>query len=328
MVHLIKYASSLLCILLLCMLPGGMLLPAGIGLPEGLLAAEVALTEEERNWIQGHPTIRVANETDWPPFDFAQEGVEKGYAIDLVKLAAKKSGLALTFINGYTWKTLLQMGRERKIDLFPAIWKNTERQNYLTFTKPYIDTPHIIVVVEKERRIHRIQDLQKRILAGVKGYASTDLVLNHFPEIKLLEVPSPVEGLRKVAYGQADAYLGTLGSTIYEIRQKMIHGLKVAGETDLGGHIKVEHLHMATRNDWPLLHGIIQKGLDAISVEERMALPGRWIALPGPDARQQLPLSVQQKAWLRDHGTLRFRTRPRAPLAIVEGTELAGILGD
>ena len=65
---------------------------------------QVELSAEERAWIKLHPLVRVANEDDWPPYDFSDKGFPSGYSIDLVKLVAKKVGLELEFINGYSIK--------------------------------------------------------------------------------------------------------------------------------------------------------------------------------------------------------------------------------
>ncbi|MBF0383438.1 MAG: transporter substrate-binding domain-containing protein [Magnetococcales bacterium] len=288
----------------------------------------VKLTPEEQAWVKKHPIIWVANETDWPPFDFAEDGIAKGYSIDLIKLAAEKVGVTCRFINGYTWEVLLKMGKERKVDLFPAIWKNADREKFLTFTTPYIKTPQILVVRQQESTIQKIEDLNGRIITSVKDYATTQLVKKYFPKIKTIEVNTPSEGLKKVAYAKADAYLGTLGSTIYEIRKGMIHGLKVAAETDIGGHVSIESMHMAVRNDWPLMHAVIQKGLDAVTVEERMAIQLKWITIPEPNPQEKFLLSAQEKSWLANRYTLNFATRVQAPLAISEGDRLEGILGE
>jgi hypothetical protein len=38
---------------------------------------------------KGVSTLGVANEMDWPPFDFVVEGQAKDYSIDLIKLIGK-----------------------------------------------------------------------------------------------------------------------------------------------------------------------------------------------------------------------------------------------
>ena len=42
---------------------------------------------------------------------------------------------------------------------------------------------------------------------------------------------------------------------------------------------KEQALHFAVRRDWPELVGILNKALDAITHEERMAIHNKWIDL-------------------------------------------------
>ena len=60
---------------------------------------DISFSEEEQNWISNQKVLRVANELDWPPFDFAEDNKPKGYSIDLIKLAAEKTGLKIDFVN-------------------------------------------------------------------------------------------------------------------------------------------------------------------------------------------------------------------------------------
>ncbi len=62
--------------------------------------------------------------------------------------------------------------------------------------------------------MEKIEDLGGRTLSSVKGYASTQLLKQHFPAIRTVEVASPMDGLKMVVYGKADAYLGTCRSKI------------------------------------------------------------------------------------------------------------------
>ncbi len=277
-------------------------------LPEGFLhtphpVSSVSLTDKEKQWIEDHPLIRAGNETDWPPFDFAEDGLAKGYSVDLLDLVAKKSGLRFRYINGYTWDTLLQMGKNKELDLLPAIWKTEEREKYFLFSSPYIDTPHILVVHKNENFIETIEDMKDRTLVGIKGFASTELLKKYYPQIRLAEVQNAVEGLRMVSYRKADAYLGSYGETDFEIRNHLIANLKIAGETTLGGRIQASRLHMAVRKDWPELMGIIQKSLDAVTQQEMQKLQEKWI---GNSIRfRKIELSEMEKNWLQMHPVLR-----------------------
>ena len=39
--------------------------------------ADVGLSAEERAWVATSPVLKVGNEMDWPPFDFAEDGEDK-----------------------------------------------------------------------------------------------------------------------------------------------------------------------------------------------------------------------------------------------------------
>ncbi|HCY84801.1 MAG TPA: hypothetical protein DHV36_06665, partial [Desulfobacteraceae bacterium] len=110
--------------------------------------------------MQENPVIRVASEMDWTPFDFVENGEPNGYSIDLLRRIAQKTGLNLTWVNGYTWDELLSMGKARKVDVFPAFWKTPERENYFHFTTPYIDTPFILVIHQDREIITDIEELE------------------------------------------------------------------------------------------------------------------------------------------------------------------------
>ncbi len=69
---------------------------------EGLI-----LSDEERSWLSDHTVLRVGNELDWPPFDFAEGGEARGYSLDLLRLIGEKAGLRFEFVNGFSWNELL-----------------------------------------------------------------------------------------------------------------------------------------------------------------------------------------------------------------------------
>jgi signal transduction histidine kinase/ABC-type amino acid transport substrate-binding protein/DNA-binding response OmpR family regulator/HPt (histidine-containing phosphotransfer) domain-containing protein len=260
-----------------------------IGGAEKVRAAKVPtveLTEQERQWLAQHPVIRASNEDDWPPYDFSAKGVPLGYSVELLKLVAGKIGLQVEFVNGYTWEELLRLGQERKIDVYTAIYRTEKREAFLDFTEPYVTVPEILMV-RNESRISSITDLDGRVLAGVKGYATTELVKEHYPGIRMLEVTDLSEALRAVSFGQADAMLGPLGPVSHEIREGPIPDLKVVGETTLDGRLPANNVRFAARNDQTLLVGILQKGLDAVSHAEIRTLRQTWLteSMPVPTAR-------------------------------------------
>jgi len=266
---------------------------------------KILLTQKQNDFIKNHPVIRVGNEVDWPPFDFAENGVPKGYSIDMLHMIAKKTGLHFKFVNGYDWDTLLKMGKRRELDLFPAIWKTEERKQYIRFLEPYMDTPYILVVHESEDKVVDINSLHGLKVTGIKGFASTKQIKKHYPGIQIVEVESAIEGLRAVSYGKATAYLGSMAETNFAIGSNLIHNLKITGETTLGGNIESPKLHIGVRKDWPELQEIVQKALHAITQEEKRNLQAKWIQLKPNAEKGGIQLSDEEKAFIKANPILR-----------------------
>jgi signal transduction histidine kinase/CheY-like chemotaxis protein len=75
-----------------------------------------------------------------------------------------------------------------------------------------------------------------------------------------------------VSTGQADAYVGNLANANYLIRANRLHNLIVAAPTPFGSHTQA----MAVRKDWQVLAGLIDKGIAAMTREERSAIDQKW----------------------------------------------------
>ena len=95
------------------------------------------LSEEESAWVAANPELHIANELDWPPFDFAENGEPKGYAIDMVQMIARKAGLRVKFVSGLTWVELMDGFKADEIDVMPAIYQSEKRDEFALFTSSY-----------------------------------------------------------------------------------------------------------------------------------------------------------------------------------------------
>jgi signal transduction histidine kinase len=111
-------------------------------------------------------------------------------------------------------------------------------------------------------------------VATVKGYAVTEFLQRVAKDFELVEVPDVVTGLNALVAGEVDAYVGSLLVTGYYLRREGISNVMAAGEIPF--HIAVA---MAARDDWPLLHSILNKAIAAIDAQEREALNRRWMGL-------------------------------------------------
>ena len=163
----------------------------------------VQLTVEEGAWIAEHPVLKVANELDWPPFDFAENGKPLGYSIDLVRLVAEKTGLQVEFVNGLTWAELMDRFKQGDIDVLPAVYESEERKVFALFTPSYFSQPSVMVVRSDDDSIESLDDLNTRKVAAIRGFMISDTLRDKFPAVVRVPVDNVTEGMNAVSTGDA-----------------------------------------------------------------------------------------------------------------------------
>ncbi len=120
-----------------------------------------------------------------------------------------------------------------------------------------------------------MDDLTSKTVAGSRGNIVVKMLKDQYPHIRFALFDTLGEVLEAVASGKADATVTNLTLGTYLINKRGFTNLKVAGPSPLGN----QFFRFAIRKDWPELAGIIDKGLDTISAEERSAIHGRYLSL-------------------------------------------------
>ncbi len=260
----------------------------------------IDLTPSEKEFLRLHPVITVGNEDDWPPFDFNEHGVPQGYAIDHLELLGGKIGISFEYVNGYTWEELLDLFKKDRIDILPSLWISEERKEYMLFTKPYLELPYVIVTSKSNNSINSMEELRDKIIATPAGYVQEEVIKTSFPEIQRYQVTNPLEGLKAITYGKADAYIGYRGVVDYVIVTNFFTNLKIVGETKVDG-LGPQGLHIAVRQELYPLRSILQKAMDSVTRKERVELAQKWISVASNSVST---LTAKEAEFLRENPVL------------------------
>jgi len=239
----------------------------------------LALTAEEQDWLATKPVIRVANEMDWPPFDFSRNGKAMGYSIDLVQLIAARVGFEIEFVNDAKWPELMEAFKTGGIDIMPAIYVSPEREEFASFTASYFSQPSVLVTRKDEREIDTLADLDGRRVAAIRGFMVSEVLAEKCPGIERILVDNVLAGMNAVSTGDADAFIDSIGVISHVTRENYIPNVRLVT------HVPFEELanpdlHMAVRKEDAILRGLLQKGIDAITPDEWEKLRGDWLHLP------------------------------------------------
>lgn len=253
-------------------------------------APRIKLTGAEQAWLKNHPVIRVSNELDWPPFDYAIGKQPQGYSIDLLNLLAQRIGIRIEYINGYTWNELINLFKQKELDLLHTLLKTPEREEFGIFSNPFIRYKQFFITRKENPEIHNINQLYGKTVAEAKGYAVSKYLKQKHPQIKLHLVENLEEKLNAVSSGMADATISNELVARYNIDRLGLYDLKISGwfkEFDKG---KSHSFRFMAQKDSPELISMLNRALASVPLEDLNKLEEKWF---GPqDNRQEQTLSI------------------------------------
>lgn len=250
--------------------PLGLVFKAGSGLDN------LDLTTEERQFVASLQAVRFAvDEAGWPPFEFyGAQGQLQGIVSDYLEVLSKRLGVRFERISTSSWSEVLEGVKARTIDMLPSAASTPDRRNYMGFTDTYLTSPMVIVTRDNVDYISSLSQLEGQRVGVVGGYASDETLSRYYPGLTLTRYPSSLDGLRRLAAGEVDAFVDNLAASIHIIKMQGLANLKISGQTPY-----TFDLAMGVRSDWPLLRNAIDKVLAGMTPQEHTAIYDRWVKL-------------------------------------------------
>jgi PAS domain S-box-containing protein len=244
--------------------------------PENLPHRNIHLTTGETAWLSRHPVIRVAGPLAFPPFQYTDEqGQVSGMTSDYIHILSERLGVRMEVQAGLKWPEVLNRARTGELDMVSCVGKSPDREAYLSFTDPYLSFPLVIITRREAPFIGGIRDLGGRRVACIQQVMTNEWMMRDQIEIIPYFVNTPLDALKAVSEGRAEAHIANLAAAVYLIEKQGLLNLKIAAPTDYGNY----ELFFAARKDWPELTGIVNKALRSIVQEEHSAIRQKWIAV-------------------------------------------------
>jgi two-component sensor histidine kinase len=106
----------------------------------------------------------------------------------------------------------------------------------------------------------------------VRGWAAEEYLRGTYPELEVVRSEDTRSGLRELSFGQLDAFVSDLPSATWALREEGLSNLRVGTESGL-----VYRMGIATRADWPVLHGLLCRALERMPKSEIDAIYERWV---------------------------------------------------
>jgi signal transduction histidine kinase len=149
-----------------------------------------------------------------------------------------------------------------------------DRSKYLNFTDPYLTSPSVFVTRSRDIFINGVSDLNGKKLAIVRGYKIDEMIARFYPHIDRIHVKNITEALRMVRKGDAFATAGSLLEMSYTIKKEGLLNLKITGDAKFDYELMI-----GVKKDEPLLLGIMNKCVGAISEDEVASILNKWVSI-------------------------------------------------
>lgn len=232
----------------------------------------VVFTEQERRWLVEHHSIRLGVDVAWAPLEFIDEhGAYRGLSADYMRVFSEILGVKWVAPPNIAWDEVLNGLRNRTLDVVPLISSTPERENYLSFTKPYLDFPTVVFNRRGAPFLQGLNELHGKDVAAVSGYSLNESLGVDHPAIRLHLYPSSEEALRAVSNGEREAFIGSLVVGSYLIGREGLVNLQVAAPTEYNYQFRI-----GVRKDWPELVGILNKAIDVLDDEFHNRILRQW----------------------------------------------------
>ena len=290
-------------------------------------ANKLDLTAEQLAWIAKHPEIKISGDYAWAPFEFRNnQGVYDGLSRDLLEEIARLTGLNFHYRTD-VWENALRQVKTKNRDVLAAAFKTPEREQDLLFTKSYVSLLNSFFVHESIKA-SELKSLSGKRLAIIRNSAREQEILKLIPDLSLVYVESPEQAVDAILSDKADMLYDSSAVVNYIIEQRRIEKVKPFKSLP---NSPVMPLHIAVRNDYQPLVGILNKAIIYLENNNLDQLVDKWLSKGSVVASaRNINLTQQEKAWLRENNSLSIVGDPNwMPFEALDGDQsYVGIIHD
>lgn len=278
-------------------------------LSEQLPIPAFSMSQEERNYIASLPALKVSNELDWPPFDYALLGTPRGYSVDVVRMIAAMTGLKLKFVNGLSWAELVDEFKAGEIDLLQSLILTQDNEDWGIPTFAYVQLPFGLVTLGGQPTLSSLEQLSGQKLAIPTGWSIIPIIQERFPSVEIVESTNTLNAMEMVLDGSVAAALDNETTLRYVQEHYYLSGLEYHIEPYLGDGPIPDTLHIMTTDKLQPLVPILNRAIRSLAEPQRAYLQTTWLDYDKSEENESsgavpndILITVAQDSTL--HGTL------------------------
>lgn len=235
------------------------------------------LSKEELKYLDTKDSLIISNESDWPPYDFAEDGNAKGYSVDLMRLLASKLGKKAKFVTA-PWNTLVENFCNGEIDILHPTDTSSKVEECGKISRAIIKDTTNFLTRDNFKPVKNIEDVYGFKMSSPKGWFQTEYFKENFSgKIEVIEAENILEAIEFVRTGKSDFTFDYGNVLKYFIAKNNFTGLRISSAYSISSEF--DNLFLAVPKNNEVLLGILNKTFDSLSVAELDKLQTKWFGL-------------------------------------------------
>ncbi len=233
------------------------------------------LTEEELNWLNDHPLIRIAPDPNFAPFEYIDENKKyQGIGADYLRVIERMLEIKFQVLIYSNWSDIIADFKEKKIDLLNTVVSNNIRNEYMLFPSPYLFIPSVIIGRKGEIKKISLDNLGKYRIVMVRDYGLTGYFLEKYKGYKTILVNKNIDALELLTSKTVDVFISDVATAEYYMKKGGFINLEIVGifkpDSIMG---------FGVRKDWKIFKNILEKAQKNISPTIYNAILNKWIKI-------------------------------------------------
>ncbi|TKC89632.1 transporter substrate-binding domain-containing protein [Trinickia terrae] len=230
------------------------------------------LSERERAYLRALPVITIGFDASWAPFSYVdQAGRPSGIASDYLDYLSRTLGVSFRRSPDAGWAAALESFQRGSVALLATATAGDPRLPGAQITDAYESYPIVIAARRDEPPAQSLADFAHRRIVVTGHLADPARFSRAVPQAAVIVAPTVEAALRKVAEGEADAFVDNVATIDAAIQDQYAGVLKIVGAVG-----ETDPIAFALGPDLKPLAGLIGRALRAMPQAEKLRIRQKW----------------------------------------------------
>jgi len=222
-------------------------------------------TIEEKNYLNKKELLKICT----IPYKISinNKNFYKSIDVKLIEDISKKLNIKHEIIKTKSYNQSIQYTKDGICDILSITRATKKRLEILNIAQPFIAQPLVMVTNGDVLFVDNFTKLKNKTIAISHEHLAIKTINKMYPNLKIVEVESPQDGLKLVKKGLVFGFVDIPISISHHIKQLGLLDLKIVGNLEI-----ISGVSMASTKKEPILASILEKSMNLISEDYLTAL--------------------------------------------------------